>query len=250
MEKITKKELTQYKKIIDESSIVSKSDLKGTITHVNQKLCEISGYTKEELLGKNHNIFRHDNMPKEAFVDLWKTIQAKKTWHGIIENRAKNGNSYFVRATVMPILDEDEKIVEYISLREDITELKKHQLQDLNTAVDDALDVHWEQTVQYIPAPTVIIDNNSMIKFHNSLFESEFYYYKHNKQLANMFTKNEGFIYSDGIFDWKDIVLNSDFTSKVIVNQNSIEKEYVIAIAYINLSSLYVVSFYTIENDL
>ena len=124
--------LKQYEDITNKSSIVSKTDTKGIITFVNDKFCEISGYTKEELIGKPHNIVRHPDMPKSAFKNLWETIQSKKTWSGIVKNRTKRGNAYYVKATVSPILDSDGSIKEYIAVRHDIGEIisEKKQLFD------------------------------------------------------------------------------------------------------------------------
>ncbi len=119
--------LEEYKKAIDGSTIVTKTDKKGVITYANEQFCLISGYTIDELMGQNHNIVRHPNMPKEAFEDLWQTIQSKKAWRGVVENRAKNGDSYFVQATVMPILDIDNNITEFIAIRQDITELLRQR---------------------------------------------------------------------------------------------------------------------------
>ncbi len=117
--------LDGYKTAIDNSSIVSKTNLKGTITYVNQLFCEISGYTKEELLGRSHNIIRHPDVPKSAFKDMWDTIQSKKVWKGVVPNKAKDGTTYIVNATVLPILNRYGKIIEYIAVRHDITELEK-----------------------------------------------------------------------------------------------------------------------------
>ena len=115
--------LLEYKKAVDASAIVSKADLKGIITYVNDIFCELSGYKKEELIGKPHNIVRHPDMPKELFKELWKTIQSKKIFKGIIKNKAKNGEIYYVASTIVPILDNNAEIIEYLSLRYDITEL-------------------------------------------------------------------------------------------------------------------------------
>ncbi len=115
--------LDEYKKALDESSIVSKTDLKGIITYVNDKFCEISGYTKEELIGKNHNIIRHPDTQKEFFYDLWKTISNKKVFKGILKNKKKNGQSYYVESTIIPILDKNNNVVEYIAIRNDITSI-------------------------------------------------------------------------------------------------------------------------------
>ncbi len=123
--------LNGYKLAIDESSIVSKSDKAGIITYANDKFCTLSGYSSKELLGKPHSIIRHPDMPKEIFKDMWETIKAKKVWRGIIKNRRKSGKHYFVDATVIPILDNNNRLIEYVAVRHDITELedKKVQLQ-------------------------------------------------------------------------------------------------------------------------
>ncbi|RXJ60524.1 HD domain-containing phosphohydrolase [Candidatus Marinarcus aquaticus] len=120
--------LEQYKLAVDSSSIVSKTDSKGIITYVNDVFCEISGYSKKELLGKNHNILRHPDMPKETFKELWTTIKTeKKLWQGKIKNRTKEGGYYIVEATIVPILNEEGEVQEYIAMRYDITELEAYK---------------------------------------------------------------------------------------------------------------------------
>lgn len=115
--------LQQYKFAVDTSAIVSKTDTDGTITYVNDTFCEISGYGKHELLGQPHNIVRHPDMPKEAFADLWSTIKQKKPWHGIVKNRKKNGDVYFVDTNICPILDSDGSVAEYIGIRRNVTDM-------------------------------------------------------------------------------------------------------------------------------
>jgi len=116
--------LQEYQKVVDAGVIVSKTDTKGIITYANDQFCKISGYTREELIGSNHNIVRHPFVDPKVYKDLWATITQKKIWKGRIENRAKDGSSYYISATIAPILDEEGEIVEYIALREDITELE------------------------------------------------------------------------------------------------------------------------------
>ena len=116
--------LEEYKEAANRSSIVSKTDQKGIITFVNDEFCSISGYTREELIGRNHNIVRHPDNPKAIFEEMWHTIRdEKKIWKGVVRNRAKNGKSYYVDSLVMPIVDLNGNILEYISLRHDITEI-------------------------------------------------------------------------------------------------------------------------------
>ena len=116
--------LNEYKDAVDDSSIVSKADTRGVITFVNDRFCEISGYSKEELIGKPHNIVRHPDMPSSAFKDMWETIQSKKPWDGKIKNLKKDGSTYWVDSTISPIVDYDGNIIEYIGIRTDITELE------------------------------------------------------------------------------------------------------------------------------
>lgn len=140
--------LSEYKKAVDLSNIVSKTNPKGVITFVNDKFCEISGYTREELIGKPHNIIRHPDMSREAFKDLWDTIKAKKSWNGVVTNMKKDGSQYIVDTTVVPILDVDGDIVEYIAIRHDITELEetKQQLRNINKAMKHKVDELYSMT--------------------------------------------------------------------------------------------------------
>ena len=137
--------LEQYKEVADETNLVSKTDPKGVITYANEAFIRISGYSREELIGKPHNIVRDSSMPSSAFKDMWSTIKNGKKWHGKITNRAKNGNTYTVDASVFPIVDEKGEIKEYIAIRYDITELERlksileEQLDDSNKTVEDKM---------------------------------------------------------------------------------------------------------------
>lgn len=115
--------LSQYKTIVDKSSLVSKTNTEGIITYVNDAFIEISGFTKDELIGKPHSIVRHPDMPKDGFSKMWKTIQDKRMWQGEVKNLTKDGETYVVISTIMPILDTDNEIQEYISVRHDITDI-------------------------------------------------------------------------------------------------------------------------------
>jgi len=140
--------LNEYKKAVDLSNIVSKSNTKGIITYANEKFCEISGYTKAELIGKPHSIVRHPMMPSSVFKDLWDTIKSKKAWHGVVTNMKKDGRKYVVDSTIIPILDVDGDIVEYIAIRHDVTEFEetKDQLSTLNMAMKNRIDELYNMT--------------------------------------------------------------------------------------------------------
>lgn len=96
--------------------IVSQTDEKGIVIFANADFCKIAGYDLDELVGKQHNVVRHQDMPKWAFEDLWKTIKAGKIWKGIVKNKTKDGGFYWVNATVFPSRDVDGTI-RYISVR-------------------------------------------------------------------------------------------------------------------------------------
>lgn len=96
--------------------IVSETDKKGNIKYANADFCKIAGYTKDELSHKPHNIVRHPDMPKAAFKDLWDTLKSGKVWNGIVKNRTKNGNYYWVNATAYESRTLDGEI-RYISVR-------------------------------------------------------------------------------------------------------------------------------------
>ena len=119
----TMKLATEYEMAINESNILSRSDLKGKITYVNDKFCEITGYKKEEAIGKNHSIVRHKDTPKEIITNLWDTIKAGKVWNGILKNKNKSGKPYWVDSTIVPISNTDGDIIEYMAIRHDLTEL-------------------------------------------------------------------------------------------------------------------------------
>ncbi len=118
-------ELNFQKFALDEHAIVSSTDVKGDITYVNDKFCEISGYPREELLGHNHRMLVSDEHSTEFYKDLWQTITHGKTWHGNIKNLRKDGSHYWVKATIVPFLNDQGKPFEYVSIRTDITEQKQ-----------------------------------------------------------------------------------------------------------------------------
>ena len=117
--------LEELLRISDNYTIMSSTNLKGEIIYASEAFCEISGYKKEELLGKTHSILRHPDMPRSLYEDLWKTIKQNKTWQGEIKNRRKDGGFYWVKATIEPTYDLAGIVTGYTAIRTDITDRKQ-----------------------------------------------------------------------------------------------------------------------------
>jgi methyl-accepting chemotaxis protein len=136
----SKAELKARTEIMNLTSIVSESDLKGDILSVNEKFIEVSKYSKEELIGQPHNTTRHPDMPKEVFKELWATIGRGKLFRGIIKNRAKDGSPYYVDAVIAPIMGDNGKPRKYLGVRYDITEaeVERQNMRGIFRAIDSS----------------------------------------------------------------------------------------------------------------
>lgn len=128
-----------YLEMIDKYLIASKTDSNGIITDVSLAMCDITGYTKEELLGRSHNIIRHPDTSSEVFKKMWATIKSGKIWEGEVKNKKKNGESYWVKARISPTFDSNGDIIGYASIRVDITD--KVKVEDLSVT-DELTGIH------------------------------------------------------------------------------------------------------------
>jgi len=157
----------QYRDAIENSNIVSKTDIYGIITFVNDEFCKISGYSRRELIGQDHNIVRHPDVPADTFMRLWQTILTKETYRATVKNLTKEGNTFYVNTTITPILDTNGEIAEFIAIRYDVTrevelklalEEKEKELTKLNQTLEERvkeqtkalsiLNTHLEHRVQ------------------------------------------------------------------------------------------------------
>ena len=118
-------ESIRYLKLIDKNVLISKTDLDGNIIEVSEEFCNLSKYSKDELIGQNHRIVKHEDMSKDIFIDMWDTITKGQTWRGEVKNRKKDGDQYWVDSVITPDCDINGNIIGYTALRTNITDKKK-----------------------------------------------------------------------------------------------------------------------------
>ncbi|MEA1918851.1 MAG: PAS domain-containing protein [Campylobacterota bacterium] len=151
-------------KVPENELIVSRTDLKGVITHVNETFADISGYSAQELIGQSHNIVRHPDMPSSAFKEIWETITAKKTWKGYVKNLRKDGGYYWVHAEISGVYKNGE-LIEYKSLREPISRDKSIEMQ----IKYDAIRENENDSIRFVS----YLNEESLSKIKNLAKENE-----------------------------------------------------------------------------
>jgi diguanylate cyclase (GGDEF)-like protein/PAS domain S-box-containing protein len=119
------KKLETYLQVVDNNVLTSSTDTEGVITYVSDAFCQTSGYTKEELLGSQHNIIRHPDMPSELFEEMWGTITEGAVWKGELKNQRRDGSDLWVKMTIEPNFDETDTIIGYTAIRHDISDKKR-----------------------------------------------------------------------------------------------------------------------------
>ncbi|HVX48809.1 MAG TPA: PAS domain S-box protein [Chitinophagaceae bacterium] len=144
------KDLADYKYALDKSSIVAITNQKGIIQYVNENFCHISGYSRQELIGKDHRIVNSGYHSKEFIRNLWVTIAGGNVWKGELKNKAKSGNYYWVDTTIVPFLNDEGKPYQYIAIRADITSRKaaEEELQLLNDQLEQRIIQRTQQLEQ------------------------------------------------------------------------------------------------------
>jgi PAS domain S-box-containing protein len=169
--------LEQFKRAVDDASILSTTDENGIITYANENFQNISGYSSQELIGRPHSIVRHPEVESRIYKDLWRTIKQGKIWNGMIMNRAKDGRNYHVVSEIAPIFYKDGTIKEYIGIRNDVTELEeyklalKHELNSSQSTLDKNVNYirQYEEAINLTTA-VVKTDTNNVVTFANRRF--------------------------------------------------------------------------------
>ncbi len=204
--------LKEYKDIVDLSSIVSKTDLKGIITYVNDSFCKVSKYTQEELLGKSHNIVRDPNMSDFIFKKLWFTILRGRVWRGLISNVAKDGSVYYLSSTIMPIFDDKNEITEFISIRQDVTKQieSKKRIQEKEQFIKAIFDNQDAMVISTTKKDGMQSVNKKLFELLN--FKSFDEFKEKHKCICELFIKEKGYISLADNPEWIDDF--ADDTSK------------------------------------
>ncbi len=218
--------LDEYDRAIDTVLIISRTDPKGVITYANDHFCRISGYSREELVGHPHNIVRHPSTPPEVFRRMWKTIRAGEIWKGELENRGKNGRSYYVKSAIIPIRNSGGEIVEFMSIREDITGLvlARESLEKEKRFIRGVLDS--SRTI------TLIIKNRRMVDINRPFFEFfdfadlESFLERH-RCVCDLFIEREGYLSGnvpEGLVWYEPLLTDSQSVHKAVMRDRSGEE--------------------------
>jgi len=236
--------VNEYNKALMHGGIITKTDPKGVITFVSQRFSEITGYLPEELIGQSHRIMRHPSVKNTIFKDLWKTIITKNIWSGVIQNLKRNGETFFAHTTIIPILGIGGEIIEYISMRHDISELLSGRKGFQNSYKVDILTGLGNRTklladIQSVQNPMLALINISHFKDINDSYGLE----KGDtvlEQLADLFQKE------CLIHDIEAYRLNGD--EFAILGGETIE-EKLFKDTVITLGTLIENTLFTIDND-
>lgn len=158
-------ELFNQRFAMDQHAIVSITDTRGVILYVNDKFCDISGYSREELIGKTHQIVNSKTHDSEFFRDLWTTISNGHVWHNEVCNRARNGKIYWVDSTIVPFLEDTGRPYQYISIRTDITERKRMAEKII------ASEKQYRNLIESVREVIFQMDNEGRLMFLNPAWE-------------------------------------------------------------------------------
>jgi len=231
------KQLKRNIEILSKNVIYSKTNTKGIITEVSDAFCEISGYKREQLIGKPHNLVRHEDMPREVFKDLWRSIQSGNSWEGEIKNKRLDGTYYWTSSNVTIDYDQDKNILGYTSIRHDITSKKDFEKQHIQLVQSEKMASlgemigniahQWRQPLSSITSTASSIQLQSQL---NMIDDSQIV-----KDMDHIIDKTN---YLSQIIDTFRDFINDDKEKQNISIQSALEKA--ISIVEINLKNNYI----------
>jgi len=241
--------LNEYKDVVDESSLVSKTDINGIITYVNDNFCRVSKYTRKEMLGQNHNMIRDNKVSSFIFKKMWSTVLSGRTWKGLISNRAKDDSIYYVNATVMPIFDDKHNIKEFIAIRQDVTKQieSKKRLKEKEQLVKAIFD-NQDSIVLFSSKKEGMLNANKKL-FHYFDFKNFEDFKNQHDCICNLFIEEEGYIYPSKYPNWIDDAAQDkterDRKAKMLT-KDGVVRTFKIMVK--NIDNEYIINLYDITN--
>jgi len=217
--------LNQYKNAVDASLLVSKTDLDGVITFVNNNFCKASHYSRDELIGKKHSIVRDVDLSDDIFKEMWTTIKNGETWKGSFSNKAKDGSIYYVNATIMPTYNDKQKIDGYIAVRLNTTKqvLAKKKMVEKEKLIKAIFDNQDSIVIYASSEGNMIYVNQTLFQFFDYRDFSDF---KSKHQcICELFIKEDGYIYLKKDVNWIDEIFEDsqrDHKVKMLAKDSTI----------------------------
>jgi len=234
--------LNQYKLAVDVTSLISKTDLNGTITYVNENFCKVSKYTKEELIGHSHNMIRDPALSNVIFKKMWQTIRKGNIYRGSFSNRAKDGSIYYVDATILPLFDEHGEIKEYMGIRQDITKQiqSKKKIQEKERLIKAIFDNQDSIVIYASREKKMLYANKKLFEYINFKTLDEFR--EKHSCICDLFEEEEGYIYTKKYPNWiADIEQHKIAGEKVkIVAKDA--KAYIFHISVSQINQEYIIN--------
>lgn len=240
--------LNQYKNTVDSSLLVSKTDLNGAITYVNDNFCKVSGYSKEELIGKNHNIVRDRRVSNFIFKKMWATIKNEKIWRGQFPNIAKNKTVYYIDATIMPTYNEYDEVDGYIAIRQNITKqiIARNRIKDKEKFIKAIFDNQENIVILTSKKDGMISANKTLYEYFNYTNFEEFK--EEHNCISELFLEEEGYIHPSKNMDWLNLFSrdkNIDYKAKMLAKNGQI---YIFDVKVNKINNQYIINLSDITN--
>ena len=240
--------LSQYKNAVDSSLIVSKTDLDGLITYVNDNFCKVSGYSREDLIGKNHNIVRNKRVPSFIFKKMWNAIKKGKVWRGQFPNTSKDSSVYYVDATIMPTYDTNNKMDGFIAIRQNITKqiIARNRIKEKEKLIKAIFD-NQENIVIFASKKRGLISANKTL--YEYFDYDNFDEFKHKHQcICDLFINEDGYLHPSKDMDWLEMIAKNtkvDYKAKMKAKN---EKIYIFDVKVNKINDEYIINLSDITN--